>query len=285
MLLAILASGSTGACSGGDEIAGEAPPPRNDRSKGGSAGSSAIEDIPRGGASGASDGGASGAGGLATGSGGSSTSAGGASTSSGGSTAFAAGSAGAGGITTSAGGASAMTCVAVAEVCDGVVDDDCDGVVDNGCACVNGSTVPCQAACGAGLQTCQAGALGACNGPGVDPTGQCPCPAGSFRGTSGACYTSGTCTVVVDGGVLKVSAGKTASETLSCPSGLYAAEARYGGTSVPCSWKSTSTSATLTCTNPGGSAVDADGLRLTCSCQKPNGVSYVCQTCNCSNCN
>jgi hypothetical protein len=60
----------------------------------------------------------------------------------------------------------------VAEVCDGLLDDDCDGVVDNGCDCVNGSTQGCYTGSGAtqnvgvchgGTQTCQLGHWGACN--------------------------------------------------------------------------------------------------------------------------
>lgn len=284
---ALLACGGLGACDGGDETAGDDPrarPGGRSGGSGGAAGSSTFEEIPKGGAGGS--GGEGGAGGIVTSAGGSSTTAGaaGSGTSAGGS-ATAAGSGGGGGIETGVGGSSTTGCVPKPEVCDGVVDDDCDGVLDNGCACVNGTTVPCQAACGAGVRTCATGALGACNGPGVDGSGNCPCPAGSFRGTSGGCYTDASCTDIIQGGTLKVSAGKTATKSMSCPAGLYAKEARYTGTSMPCSFSSSSTSATLTCKNEGGEALDADGLRLTCSCQKPGSVSYVCTNCNCKNCN
>ena len=61
----------------------------------------------------------------------------------------------------------------VAEICDGLIDDDCDGVVDNGCNCVDGHTQSCYTAspatlglgiCQPGIQTCVHGQWGACTG-------------------------------------------------------------------------------------------------------------------------
>lgn len=58
------------------------------------------------------------------------------------------------------------------ETCDGVLDEDCSGIVDNGCVCTNGTTRACGSAvgeCSEGIQTCTAGAWGACAG-GTGPT-------------------------------------------------------------------------------------------------------------------
>lgn len=49
------------------------------------------------------------------------------------------------------------------ETCDDGDDADCDGVVDEGCGCLDGETRPCSTVCGAGVQTCSAGAFGACS--------------------------------------------------------------------------------------------------------------------------
>lgn len=59
------------------------------------------------------------------------------------------------------------------EVCDGVLDENCNGIIDDGCACANGSSRVCYdgpvgtagvGPCLAGMQTCVAGAWGACMG-------------------------------------------------------------------------------------------------------------------------
>jgi hypothetical protein len=53
------------------------------------------------------------------------------------------------------------------EVCDGVKDENCDGAVDDGCPCSGSASRPCGiqvGACKGGMQTCSAGAWGACLG-------------------------------------------------------------------------------------------------------------------------
>jgi hypothetical protein len=55
---------------------------------------------------------------------------------------------------------------AVGEDCNGL-DDDCDGQSDEGCSCGEGATLPCgtdEGSCVAGVQTCEAGAWGQCEG-------------------------------------------------------------------------------------------------------------------------
>ncbi|MEK6526653.1 MAG: MopE-related protein, partial [Nitrospirota bacterium] len=55
----------------------------------------------------------------------------------------------------------------VAELCDGVEDEDCDGAVDENCDCVDGETRTCGPAsetgeCQFGIQTCESGTWGLC---------------------------------------------------------------------------------------------------------------------------
>ncbi|MCA9624449.1 MAG: hypothetical protein KC731_35745, partial [Myxococcales bacterium] len=65
------------------------------------------------------------------------------------------------------------------EACNGV-DDTCDGTVDEGCTCTDGTTQPCYTGapatknvgeCSDGVQTCQNGQWGACEGD-VLPTAE-----------------------------------------------------------------------------------------------------------------
>jgi hypothetical protein len=66
----------------------------------------------------------------------------------------------------------------VAEICDGVRDDNCDGLTDaqNGCVCNNGQTRPCPGKLGEcaknpGTQTCANGQWGVCQG-GTQPVAE-----------------------------------------------------------------------------------------------------------------
>jgi hypothetical protein len=111
----------------------------------------------------------------------------------------------------------------VAEVCDGLIDNNCNGQNDEGCNCVNGSTQSCYAgaagtagvgACHTGTQTCVNGNFGACvgqviptaetcdgvdnncNGQTDDGLGTISCGAGQCGNTVAACVngSAATCT-------------------------------------------------------------------------------------------